>query len=208
MVACSMGGAMAETTQPTKLCNTCGKPMPAAGLKCTECDTFQDWRRYLVFSTTALALLTALVSVVATSIPLITTALTTDNSRMSISFGGVVDEKIVVLVTNSGNRTGALISARLTYDRDAMPQDFSFTLPPDKGFVEGGKSEKLQLQPNRSDYLGLPPNWFDIDVGKCDLTILVQAFTGETTPTHEHLDCRAFMSIVQHFNPTAVKPYA
>jgi ribosomal protein L40E len=52
-----------------KMCATCGALMPSPAAKCTVCSTFQDWRRYLPFDATVLALLTALVSVIATVAP-------------------------------------------------------------------------------------------------------------------------------------------
>ncbi len=52
-----------------KMCATCGALIPGPALKCTVCKSFQDWRRYLPFDATILALLTALISVLATSVP-------------------------------------------------------------------------------------------------------------------------------------------
>ncbi len=53
----------------SKMCISCGALMPSPAVKCTACNAFQDWRRYLPFDATILALLTALVSVLATSAP-------------------------------------------------------------------------------------------------------------------------------------------
>jgi hypothetical protein len=55
----------------SKMCISCGALMPTPALKCTACNSFQDWRRYLPFDATILALLTALASVLTTGAPAI-----------------------------------------------------------------------------------------------------------------------------------------
>ena len=74
--------------QAKKECVVCGEQIPATAQKCTHCEGFQDWRRHINFSATVLALLTALVSVVSTSLPNIIELLRGHNSQMAIAFQG------------------------------------------------------------------------------------------------------------------------
>ena len=52
-----------EPERHKKQCTTCGEEIANSARKCIHCDTYQDWRRYLTFSSTVLALLVALLSV-------------------------------------------------------------------------------------------------------------------------------------------------
>ncbi|WP_165184980.1 hypothetical protein [Caulobacter soli] len=61
---------MSEIALPTKPCRACCYDMPAKANKCVKCSSLQDWQRYLTFSSSILALLTALVSVSTFAIPI------------------------------------------------------------------------------------------------------------------------------------------
>jgi hypothetical protein len=92
-----------------KSCVVCGALMPLRAVKCTICDSFQDWKRYLSVNTTAIALLTALVSVIATSAPTLIGWFEGDNSDLRVNFqrddhsGGVI-----LGAFNGGNRPGGI----------------------------------------------------------------------------------------------------
>jgi hypothetical protein len=97
-----------------KRCVVCGSFMPETALKCVACDSFQDWRRYLNFSTTMVALLTALVSVVASSAPTIKNLIMKHDSRLAIAIQG--DDRqggILFLVSNDGDRPGGIAEITL-----------------------------------------------------------------------------------------------
>lgn len=49
-----------------KRCWACQKVMPAKAIVCVECKSFQNWRKYLDYSSTALSLMIALISVTTT----------------------------------------------------------------------------------------------------------------------------------------------
>ena len=92
----------------TKVCTTCGEEIAASARKCIHCDTWQDWRRYLVFSNTVLALLVALISVATVAAPVFRDMLTTKDSHLIGSFQGVTDNGAVFVIFNSGNRPGTV----------------------------------------------------------------------------------------------------
>lgn len=54
------------TTESRPFCWACRTLLKLNQVKCTECDSWQNWRRYLVFSSTSLALIVAILSGLAT----------------------------------------------------------------------------------------------------------------------------------------------
>ena len=49
--------------KPTRPCNNCASEIDTRAVKCTYCDTWQNWRGYLNFSVPVLSLLLAILSV-------------------------------------------------------------------------------------------------------------------------------------------------
>jgi hypothetical protein len=106
--------------EDNKLCIECSLPIPRSAKKCTECDTYQDWRRYLPFSTTILSLTIALFSVLGLSIPSIIEAMKDRDAKINaaiisnrmgfLQYGGVARRSLIVdlFVTNSGKLPGAI----------------------------------------------------------------------------------------------------
>ena len=61
------------------LCNSCKGELPSEAVKCAQCGSFQDWRRYLTFSATVLSLLVALTSMIALIVTQIKSAIPPDS---------------------------------------------------------------------------------------------------------------------------------
>jgi hypothetical protein len=101
---------------PQKACAVCAALMPAQAIKCTVCDSFQNWRQYLSFPQlpTILALLTALASVIASSTPTFIGLFGGEYSNLEVRFdrddhaGG-----IILSVYNGGNRGGGIKDVEL-----------------------------------------------------------------------------------------------
>jgi hypothetical protein len=100
-------------------CGTCLKGIPRGAKKCTNCDSYQDWRRHLPAGTAVLSLLVALGSVLTVLVPVLSEALTYGNSKfisgMSkpiMNFDSYTREIEIrgfdVVLSNVGNRTGTL----------------------------------------------------------------------------------------------------
>jgi hypothetical protein len=140
-----------------KMCATCGALMPAPATKCTVCDTFQDWRRYLPFDATILALLTALVSVLATTVPVVVGWVSEGYSDMQVTYRDDVSGGIVVNAYNAGNIPGLInkISLYVPF-KDA-------TLP--RGPFQGHTVyREQQTGRDQEDYFVLPKDRKVIDV--------------------------------------------
>jgi hypothetical protein len=141
-----MGSSNLNEARSSKACTTCGEEIAASARKCTHCGTWQDWRRYLVFSNTILALLVALVSVTAVTGPVIRDLLITKDSHLISSFVGVIDNEAVFTVANSGNRPGSVGEARILVP-DIGPR--SDPRAPSGWWVAGPPASRhLRLAPN------------------------------------------------------------
>jgi hypothetical protein len=93
---------------PQSLCSTCYKSIDPRARKCTECGSFQDWRRHLSIGSSVLALLVALVSVTALAVPMIKSTFGTENSDMHFTIQGVMQNQIYVMISNTGTRPGSV----------------------------------------------------------------------------------------------------
>ena len=117
-----------ETDDPGEaeaFCSTCREPIHPRARKCKTCDSYQDWRRHLSMSASVLALLVALVSVLSFAIPTMAEFLKEDGSNVSIAYQGMLRGNIYFMVSNSGNRPGAIgdggINISYGTDRRVIP---------------------------------------------------------------------------------------
>jgi hypothetical protein len=104
---------------PEVFCKQCKQPIPVSARLCVHCKSYQDWRGYLSVSSTVLALLVALISVLTAAVPVVTKALRSDVSNTIASepiFDGV-DARIVI--SNLGEDPSVIRQALLRpYDPD------------------------------------------------------------------------------------------
>ncbi|WP_127749604.1 hypothetical protein [Parasedimentitalea marina] len=88
------------------LCIECKHVIPAGALKCKECNSFQDWRRFLALSSTTLSLIVALLSVSGIVVPLLIETLSEKKAVLASKVVSIGDVNITVLVANSGTLDG------------------------------------------------------------------------------------------------------
>jgi hypothetical protein len=98
----------------TKPCKVCGEEIKLSAKKCIHCDTFQDWRSSLSFSTTVLSLLVALVSVLTAAIPVLNKEFTGKYSSLNFSYQSASQKYIFILASNTGNRPGTIRGGTLS----------------------------------------------------------------------------------------------
>ena len=107
-------------------CPLCREPIRIGARKCVQCKSDLGWRRFFTVSTPTLAILTALVSVLGSTVPVIKTALEPNNSDLHASYIGPVNamasNKITLLVNNDGRKTGAVTQATLTIQLPPDPK--------------------------------------------------------------------------------------
>jgi hypothetical protein len=103
-------------------CPICREQIPKGAKKCIKCRSELRWRRYLVFGTTTLALITALISVIVSSAPAIKSLFETKDSDIQGVFvsalsgsasGGSVNGRLTLLINNGGAKVGAVTGGRL-----------------------------------------------------------------------------------------------
>ena len=94
-------------------CFLCRKPIPREAKICTECNSYQDWRKYFGVSSTVLSLLVALVSVLTVAVPVIRNALTPDRSDVRCSLLEWNPSGVTLVVSNRGVRPAVLKNLRL-----------------------------------------------------------------------------------------------
>jgi hypothetical protein len=131
-----------RTASDAKPCPVCGEEIKVSARKCIHCSSDLTWRTYLSFSSTTLALLTALVSVIATGAPLIRQATEIKDSSMQffvISAGRTDRPYVKVIVNNVGTRSGMLLGGEIAITNTSssvlspiISMSFSSSSLPDK----------------------------------------------------------------------------
>jgi hypothetical protein len=88
----------------TKPCKVCGEAIKKVAPVCIHCNNYQYWRAHLNVSGKVLALLIALFAVFGVVVPIFTTAITPENSKLFFFYLGADAHSISLLATNSGIR--------------------------------------------------------------------------------------------------------
>jgi hypothetical protein len=174
--------------QHKKQCTTCGETIAESARKCIHCDSYQDWRRYLAFSSTVLALLVALLSVATVAGPVFRDLLISKDSELVASFQELNDEEATFVVSNSGTRPGTVGEAFVIVARRNTPgsqilRDF-ISVPrgprhvrEESFFVDAGKSRLVSYALSAADP-NLNVSWADIAKLQCAIGIDVINFSG------------------------------
>jgi hypothetical protein len=173
----------AITNEPTRPCKICAEPIKIAARKCIHCDSYQDWRSKINFSSTVLSLVVALVSVLTVAVPVVIQTLTPKDSNLKFQIAGASEDTLSILVTNSGTRPGFVRQfADLTARYGATELKTRLLIRgKDKGgghLLEPGKSEVLEFyySANPDDK---PLHSGTYMVGHCTLLILYTNFADD-----------------------------
>jgi predicted nucleic acid-binding Zn ribbon protein len=174
-----------------KHCRVCAEPINKAAQKCIHCQSEQStWRQRLGFSSTVLALLIALISVLSSAVPVFERALTPKDSHLSFAYLGATEDSIGILVSNSGNRPGAVRYATL----QGSSSDLIHLGVYASGFRATqivGAGENIEVDFYKRDRSKIDPIG-----GDCIITVVYKNFVGppeETTLKAPCLNFRAFL---------------
>src|SRR5262249_20564094 len=88
------------------LCIECRKAIEPGATKCTECDSFQDWRRHFTIGHVVLSLLVALVSVLTAAVPVWRTLWA--RPQLALSLTRCERQSITAYIFNTGQATGVV----------------------------------------------------------------------------------------------------
>lgn len=102
---------MQEEEQPSAHCRQCKLPIPNGAKICTHCQSYQDWRRWFSVSTTVLALLTALISVLSFTLPGFIRLVHSPVSELASPIISIEGLTVRVLVNNTGDAPGFFVRA-------------------------------------------------------------------------------------------------
>lgn len=121
------GTKLLDAALETRPCPVCGEQIWREARKCTHCGTDFTWRRYLSFGNTALALMTALVAVVASSAPALHLLLSSSNSNIDEVFAGIRPggDLVNMLFSNYGRRSGVVDLFYLVFSKDKVELQLS-----------------------------------------------------------------------------------
>jgi len=86
-------------------CRVCKEEIQEDALKCTNCGSFQNYRRHFNFSSSVLALLIALISVITWATPILQEAWKPKDAKLEFYFiGPLPSGHIMITVSNEGSQ--------------------------------------------------------------------------------------------------------
>lgn len=94
-----------------ELCKQCRSEIPSDARLCQKCNSYQDWRSIIPFSNTALALLTALVSVIGIAAPAVYNVIHKPRSEAMLTMPSVDGTTLRIIAINRGDAPASLIKA-------------------------------------------------------------------------------------------------
>jgi hypothetical protein len=104
---------MNEQDQSHMLCKQCCNAIPRGARLCSHCSSYQDWRSWFSVSSTVLALLTALVSVLGIATPAVINVLHSPKSDAILQTPSLDGTTLRVVAINRGDAPASLIRARI-----------------------------------------------------------------------------------------------
>ncbi len=127
-------------------CRICAKVMPRSAKRCNSCQSYRGFRRFLSFSGTILALLTALFSVLGNVIRE-SSNFVNRHSRTSISFLSADDNVVYVRAENTGRTPSTLGGFWLTFEDQLEIAEVRLVLTAGESrIVRGGSESRLGLE--------------------------------------------------------------
>lgn len=133
---------------PETLCRVCKKAIPAQARKCTECNSFQDWRRILSFSTEILALLIALFSVLGIAIPEFA-KWRNRHSHTQVRILGATEQDLLVIVMNTGRESSTVHMFRASFTNVPLRGADLFAFDLGDLYIPAEGSHLVRLRPRR-----------------------------------------------------------
>lgn len=170
----------------TTVCIVCKKQKIQGATKCTECGSFQDWRRYLDIGNTSFALIIAFVSVSTVLISTVDKAWIEDESiKVNLVESGRT--QLAIAVTNSGEEPAVISPQATLVNKDI--KSFAVNIYNDSKY----ENADLTIKPGEVQVMTaqIPPvyNLDKISTKDCHLLVSVHRLDGETRFEEAHFPC-------------------
>jgi RNA polymerase subunit RPABC4/transcription elongation factor Spt4 len=94
-------------------CRQCRHPIPISAKICSTCKSYQDWRGSLPITSTALAVLTAMISVVSLAVPSFINAFHRPRSNAYLTMPSFDGTNLRIIAINSGDAPASLLPAHV-----------------------------------------------------------------------------------------------
>lgn len=109
-----------EEPTPQTTCKVCKEEILKGAKKCNHCNSFQDYRRYINFSTTILSLLVALSTVLSFGVPYFLEAIEEPSSdvKAHLIAQNFRTNEIDIYCANEGKRPGLIHGATIEFEFD------------------------------------------------------------------------------------------
>ncbi|WP_129468781.1 MULTISPECIES: hypothetical protein [Mesorhizobium] len=165
--------------------------MPKVAIKCTKCDTYQNWYDRVSVSSTVLALLISLITVTGSVVPGLWRWWESGNARLDVAFARDDDQGgLFLTATNLGDRTGTITGVKIKFR--IKDRDFSYDGSLADGYdpmIEADHTGNLRYKIDVRDDLR---SYHVTDVtGLCELIIDVSDNV-EPKPQPIKKDCKDF----------------
>lgn len=197
----------------TKSCRVCAVDIPEAAIKCTACDSYQDWRGGIRIGATTMSLIVALVALTPAAIKGLTGLVTPQDSHIVLGRPIWQRGHYIQFVSNTGIRPGA-VTGGILYRGRRQPKG-QRTLPEElygleledapKGalIVEPGKSllVRFRLTDSRPATKPLPAG---VDAA-CGLGTATTSFRGDQTVPSFDIDCLEMTLVISSPNPPLIQ---
>lgn len=159
------------------LCRECKKPLPAGARKCTECATFQDWRRFIFTWSGVFTATLAIVPLWSGAISLWTLAFP-EPAKVKLALASCKADGVLAYLTNVGGSPAMLGQPRISFPMDGRWTRFEMEFPMDE--------DDLLSEPDEIDIVTLSPppeaSFSTDDQGGCRLRVAFPVIGEEDEP--------------------------
>ncbi|MDP9050956.1 MAG: hypothetical protein M3O31_09600 [Acidobacteriota bacterium] len=187
--------------------------------KCTKCDSYQDWRRHLTFSTALLALFISFFASITAAYPLIRDAWRKPDSDLRVDSAPVFQNgHVFVLITNAGRKPGVvdLVTVKLKIKNPSNVIYLHLIRPlqnPDVGLIPADRSSQLDFSglfpatklagsawdPSSLTWDQLMEEERELNAGSCELSVRVTSFKGVESEKQIFPDCWHFQQLLRDY---------
>jgi hypothetical protein len=139
---------MVEPRDHVRRCPDCLEPVPRRVRICPKCKSYLDWRRFVSFGQTNLALLIALISVSTSLIAVGVPFFRAQGSDLKFLFESATHESVSMIVRNDGRSSGIIRFVSFSVSiPDMRSSTMAIGIPHEGSIIEPGKETRVTFAP-------------------------------------------------------------